>query len=54
MEERRGVEVFIERESGESAPRARHARRGRANPNAGAARPEAAKRAPFTGTQIIL
>lgn len=54
MEKQRGVEVFIVRESGESANTARHARRGGANPDKAAPGLEAVRRALFTRTHIIL
>ena len=54
MEKRRGVEVFIVRESGESANTARYAQTSRAKPEQAHTRPEAGKRAPFTRTYIIL
>ena len=53
MEKRRGVEVFIVRESGESANTARYAQTSRAKPEQAHTRPEAGKRAPFTRTYII-
>jgi len=54
MEKQRGVKVFIVRESGESANTLRHARTGRAKPERGHTRLEAAKCASFTRTNIIL
>ncbi len=47
MEKQRGVEVFIVRESGESANTARHARRGHANPDGAAPCLEAVNARPF-------
>ena len=52
MEKRRGVEVFIVRESGESANPLRYPRTGHAKPEQAHTRPEAGKRAPFTRTQM--
>lgn len=53
MEKQRGVEVFIVRESGESANKLRHARTGRVKPERGRTRLEAAKYAPSTRTNFI-
>jgi len=54
MEKQREVEVFIVRESGESANAARHARRGHAKPDGAAPGPEAVRGAYFTRTHIII
>lgn len=53
MGKQRGGDVFIVRESDESASSPRHARRGRAKPDRGGPYPETATRGHFTRTKII-
>lgn len=54
MEKQRGMEVFIVRESGESAKTTRYTRKGRAKPQRAAPCLEAVTRALFTTTYIII
>lgn len=53
LEKQREMEVFIVRESGESALAWCHAQPGRAKPERSRTTPEAVKSAPFTTTYII-